>query len=335
MSSSTLKVPQPRRILTTSPTSFSSHRSSPLWYLAYGSNLSSNTFKGRRGIKPIDQRNVLVRGLELTFDLQGLPYLEPRFANCRFADVGQYDGSKENGGGDGVEDPWTGKGALIGVAYLITPEDFAKVLATEGGGSSYKMVAVTARVLPSYSYSDSDPHSGLTPNLPDSGSGVTQNAHEGNVESKAEDGEVETIQAFTLLAPSERTRATPGRPSARYLKIILDGAREHALPPSYITYITTLKPYTAHSIRQKIGRVLFLVTWAPTIFPIFMLSALLGRLLAMWKHRGGGGGGGGGGEGEAPRWLQASRRILWDVMWWTYDHGWRRVFGDGEGEDGV
>jgi hypothetical protein len=45
-------------------------------YLAYGSNLSSETFRKTRGIVPISQVNVLVPGLTLTFDLPGLPYLE-------------------------------------------------------------------------------------------------------------------------------------------------------------------------------------------------------------------------------------------------------------------
>jgi hypothetical protein len=45
-------------------------------YLAYGSNLSSETFRKTRGIVPISQVNVLVPDLTLTFDLPGVPYLE-------------------------------------------------------------------------------------------------------------------------------------------------------------------------------------------------------------------------------------------------------------------
>ncbi|KAI7198557.1 hypothetical protein KC316_g11445 [Hortaea werneckii] len=50
-------------------------------YLAYGSNLSNETFRGNRGIKPLSQINVQVPSLRLTFDLPGIPYAEPCFAN--------------------------------------------------------------------------------------------------------------------------------------------------------------------------------------------------------------------------------------------------------------
>jgi hypothetical protein len=37
-------------------------------YLAYGSNLSNETFRGNRGIKPLSQVNVQVPSLRLTLD---------------------------------------------------------------------------------------------------------------------------------------------------------------------------------------------------------------------------------------------------------------------------
>jgi hypothetical protein len=50
-------------------------------YLAYGSNLSYETFQKGRGVKPLAQLNVQVPDLRLTFDLPGIPYAEPCFAN--------------------------------------------------------------------------------------------------------------------------------------------------------------------------------------------------------------------------------------------------------------
>lgn len=50
-------------------------------YLAYGSNLCAATFLGKRGIRPISQVNVTAPTLRLTFDLAGMPYTEPCFAN--------------------------------------------------------------------------------------------------------------------------------------------------------------------------------------------------------------------------------------------------------------
>ena len=55
-----------------------------IFYLAYGSNLSAETFQGKRGIRPISQLNVLVPELALTFDIPGIPYLEPCFANTKY-----------------------------------------------------------------------------------------------------------------------------------------------------------------------------------------------------------------------------------------------------------
>lgn len=53
-------------------------------YLAYGSNLSAEVFRGRRGIKPISQVNVYAPELSLTFDLAGIPYFEPCFAGTQY-----------------------------------------------------------------------------------------------------------------------------------------------------------------------------------------------------------------------------------------------------------
>ncbi|KAF3930905.1 hypothetical protein ABW19_dt0206440 [Dactylella cylindrospora] len=84
-------------------------------YLAYGSNLSAETFLGRRGIKPLSQANVRVPSLTLTFNLAGVPYKEPRFANVRPREKGDRE--------------------LMGVVYEVTPEDYSTILKTEGGYS--------------------------------------------------------------------------------------------------------------------------------------------------------------------------------------------------------
>lgn len=55
--------------------------SATVLYLAYGSNLSAETFVGNRGIRPLSAINVSAPALDLTFDLPGFPYLEPCFAN--------------------------------------------------------------------------------------------------------------------------------------------------------------------------------------------------------------------------------------------------------------
>lgn len=99
------------------------------WYLAYGSNLNSATFIGRRNISPIKHSRVIVPGYCLTFDISGIPYGEPGFGSIAKRE------ELEN---------CTKQPTLQGVAYLVTAEDYAHIIATEGGGASYKQIEVDA-----------------------------------------------------------------------------------------------------------------------------------------------------------------------------------------------
>ncbi|KAL5501183.1 hypothetical protein ACEPAH_9570 [Sanghuangporus vaninii] len=270
----------------------------PLWYLAYGSNLNSNVFKRRRGIKPLEERHVVVEGLELTFDLPGLPYVEPRFANCRFA-TGPSDNALVSGNDDKVakfvqcggdidlNGVWTGKGALIGVAYLVTPEDFARVIKTEGGGSGYRIISVQGKVF-------------------------REEINPGEKKGKIEVTE-EMVHAYTLFAPEGKIRTQPGQPSVRYLTLIREGAEEHKLPPSFIAYLESVAPYSAAIFRQKLGAVVTVALGAPT----FIVVLLLGLVFA---HK----------DGSNPRWVNKSRGKLMGFIWRVYDKCMLGLFGDGE-----
>ncbi|KAJ4471605.1 hypothetical protein J3R30DRAFT_3450208 [Lentinula aciculospora] len=112
----------------------------PRWYLAYGSNLSATGFVVKRNITPLDTKVVIVDGLTLTFDNPGVPYIEPRFANCRLVEPAAEQWSPEN--------PWMGdRGSLMGVAYLLSPADFLTILRSEGGGTSYQPLIAPAAPL--------------------------------------------------------------------------------------------------------------------------------------------------------------------------------------------
>lgn len=52
-----------------------------IWYLAYGSNLSTKKFIHDRGITPISSVSVIVPGWTLSMDSTGVPYSEPAFAS--------------------------------------------------------------------------------------------------------------------------------------------------------------------------------------------------------------------------------------------------------------
>ena len=122
-------------------------------YLAYGSNLCDETFLGKRGIKLLSATNVVVPELRMTFDLPGIPYTEPCFANsARRETKGQRAcsvtsekapliGSALSTAAEYNKDKW--KKGLVGVVYQVTASDYAHIIATEGGGSSYQDVPVS------------------------------------------------------------------------------------------------------------------------------------------------------------------------------------------------
>lgn len=87
-------------------------------YLAYGSNLCSSVFQGNRGIVPISAVNVVVPELRLGWNLEGIPYAEPCYANAERRD----------------NQTKSIHGALVGVVYEISAADFSHMLRTEGQG---------------------------------------------------------------------------------------------------------------------------------------------------------------------------------------------------------
>lgn len=269
-------------------------------YLAYGSNLSAETFKGTRGIQPLSAVNVHVPSLDLTFDLAGIPYIEPCFANTRYR---REPTGTELGEQDYHKDRWT-KG-LIGVVYEVTPEDYRTIIATEGGGASYLDVVVPCFPLPD-------------------GTKVVSEVPEG-----------EHFHAHTLLQPADEDalpttttdvrRRNNGRsrihrpdpsyaqPSARYLKLITDGAEEHSLPDNYVAYLYNIRPYTITTVKQRIGQGLMVTMFGPMLLLLFGL----GKVFADE-------------EGKIPAWLATLMGMLFRMLWGVYDGVFVKAFGDGE-----
>lgn len=104
-----------------------------LWYFAYGSNMSAEKFRHRRGILPEEVVRVSVPGWVLTMSVPGLPYQEPSFSSVR---------QRKESEVECINAP-----DVIGLAYLISSEQYRKVIASEGGGIAYDDVALCARVL--------------------------------------------------------------------------------------------------------------------------------------------------------------------------------------------
>ena len=261
---------------------FSSRDGSPdedtVLYLGYGSNLSAETFRGKRGIRPVSQVNVVVPSLTLTFDLPGIPYTEPCFGNVRHRDEALQDEGYH-------KDNWP-KG-LVGVVYEVTREDYIHIIATEGGGSGYQDVLVDCYALSGEPSQD----------VPVKPTGQPFKAH-------------------TLFAPSKLTRPdhSYAQPSARYLKLITDGATEHGLPLEYQAYLQQIRTFHLTSTRQQLGAFVFLSVWAP-----FFLFFIGGAAKIFLKP-----------DGTYPEWFAKFLNAMFGACWASYDEFFKKTFGDGE-----
>lgn len=270
-------------------------------YLAYGSNLAAETFLGRRGIKPLSATNVHVPSLDLTFDLPGIPYTEPCFANTSYRRVPQLpfpptkpwseSSEKEEHSYLNCEDRsldyhklrWP-KG-LVGVVYEVSVEDYRTIVATEGGGASYQDIVVPCFALPT--------GINIVPTIPST----------------------VPFMAHTLYCPALNPRPDPdyAQASPRYLALITSGACEHELPLEYVRYLKGLRGYTITTSRQKIGRAIFLVLFMPMLAFLLTLSKVFADE-----------------EGKLPRWLAVILATIFAVIWKAYDLFFKRLFGDGE-----
>ncbi|KAF2112349.1 hypothetical protein BDV96DRAFT_450822, partial [Lophiotrema nucula] len=267
-------------------------------YLAYGSNLCNETFRDKRGIRPISQINVQVPDLRLTFDLSGIPYVEPCFANSAVRDPEEDDG--KDGKDKYHKDRWH-KG-MIGVVYEVTPSDYAHIIATEGGGSSYKDILVACHPLPD---GETVPESPSTPSF----KAHTLFAPTPKPDPKA--CQLNTSGRFSRPDPSY------AQPSARYLKLITDGATELSLPAEYQTYLHNIRPYTITTMKQRMGQAVLIAIFMPFLFMIFALQQQFQD-----------------DKGRTPKWLASLMGALLLGLWTSYDNVLVKMFGDGERTEG-
>lgn len=345
--------------------------SSTVLYLAYGSNLCAETFLGQRGIRPISQVNVSAPSLRLTFDLPGIPYKEPCFANTAPRKIpkppklppklpdppsklpeppselpsppdmrplphnipslpGQGGSPHASQHGDPVWD----KG-LIGVVYEVTAADYATIVKTEGGGASYQDILVPCfPLLPNVGVPEKPPipelpkpflaHTLYAPLVPGGGKQPEDDESaalrkgkliNGGRDPEEPDDPRKKWQDWwkKLLLQPVRPDPEYAQPSARYLKLITDGAREHDLPQDYQRWLQSLQPYTITSRRQQIGQLLFLVLVLPLVGIILGLSRILADK-----------------DGRIPVWLGVAMGGLIHLSWMAYDGGFKPIFGDGE-----
>jgi len=306
------------------PTSTDPHGGpSTILYLAYGSNLAAETFLGKRGIRPLSQTTVAVPSLVMTFDLPGIPYTEPCFANTAYRHPSKPSPPPSSTPSSPSEkspllpsSPTKNSGyhnpswpkPMVGVVYEVTPSDFAHIIATEGGGASYQDVLVDCHPL----HADTS----LVP------------SHPTTPPFKAHTLFSPTTPPGTPTAPDHGRFSRPdpnyAQPSLRYLNLLRDGAEEHGLPSEYRAYLDELQPYRITTQKQALGRFVFAMVWSSLVMGVFKIGRLFHDK-----------------NGRSPGWLARLMGAIFRGVWMSYDGLFEGIFGDGErtqeregGEDG-
>ena len=294
-------------------------------YLAYGSNLSAETFMGVRGIRPLSRVNVAVPTLELTFSLPGIPYTEPCFANVDYRKLPKNPKLPDNpiiGHPPPIvpiKPPMTTTagfkkwdGPLIGVAYEVTRQDYQTIIRTEGGGSGYQEIPVVCIPLPPRM---SVPEKPPIPELPKPFVAQTLYAPYLPPRSKPPPGDDPRKKRwwYRFLISPQRPDPNYAQPSARYLKLLTDGAAENELPDDYQQWLGALQPYTMTSRRQKIGKAIFGVL-------VGLLMFIMQTVLKPFA----------GDDGRLPHWLRVGLTAFFAMEWAAYDHVIKPICGDGE-----
>lgn len=93
--------------------------------------MSTEKFTGSRGVKPIASARVWVPNYVLAMEIPGIPYWEPSYGSLRQRNDAETE--------DAV------KPDVVGVAYLLTAEQYRQVIASEGGQIAYRDISITGK----------------------------------------------------------------------------------------------------------------------------------------------------------------------------------------------
>jgi gliotoxin/aspirochlorine biosynthesis gamma-glutamylcyclotransferase len=249
----------------------SSETPGDIWYLAYGSNMSRAKFTGGRGIKPKAAARVRVPGWILAFNIPGMPYSEPAFtsivrresisgtgfgsenqknlnepvkqnrsvATCtrpclnQNSHLNSANGSYGNEKSAFLQEEMLAENFpdVLGVAYLITADQYTHVIASEGGGIAYSDIELSARPV-----SEAD--------------------------SELVGGDSVCVRTLGAILHREPWPL----PSKRYMDIINTGAVEADLPGYYREFLAKIKTYEAPKRgRGKAGASVFLAVFGPLL----------------------------------------------------------------------
>ncbi|KAG0355646.1 hypothetical protein BC939DRAFT_456021 [Gamsiella multidivaricata] len=227
-----------------------------IWYLAYGSNMDPKVLTGRRKIQPIESRPVIVPNYWLSFDIGGIPFIEPCFASILKMDSSRlhekaYALHVHSRTQHGREFLWDESHpdhpqrsyppVLQGVVHRITLRDWQLVIQSEGGWgydvpTGYNQIEVDCVVV----------------------------------------GSKEHLSAHVLEARPLSVK-THCQPTARYKSLLTAGAAHHSLDPAYQRYLAGIVPYECTGLRSRIARSIFTVVSSP----LMIMFAIM-----FWRNKG-------------------------------------------------
>jgi hypothetical protein len=149
--------------------------------------------------------------------------------------------------------------------------------------------------------------------LQEAGNGYTGLGYEAtDMQCKTYDGQALQCKVLRLANPVKIGFQT--FPTQRYFGLLEEGAKIHHLDAGYQSWIRSLPRYEVpHSLRQKIGRLIFLLIFVPPQAVFIILSYF-------WRPE------------QSPRFISTALYRLRYPTWWCYTNLFRPLFGSGAGE---
>jgi len=300
-----------------------------VWYFSYGSNMNPSVFEQKRHITPLATRICYVPDYVLTYGEGALPYLESAFCTCiprsQFNDLEEESKAKAKVKAAKVErdrdrdnsyhhhpeaeqhqeqEQRRRRPDIHGVAFLITQQQYERVLLTEGGWGwqayrhhpvwnigHYGVAEVECMEIASAitaSTSTASTSTSTTNSTSTDSTSINTNTVSSNHRQK--------FKAYTLvgLLGSDGTKQRYDcNASQRYYNIVIEGAKSSGLPHLYQDYLKECHPPYNHSLQpqpnqnnRNTNTTFFALFVARNIMLVFYFPSILlemGTLFVCWK----------------------------------------------------
>ncbi|KAF2815500.1 uncharacterized protein BDZ99DRAFT_485766 [Mytilinidion resinicola] len=260
-------------------------RESARWYFAYGSNMSATVFKTNRKIQPLETEVACIKSHTLCFNIPGVPYTEPGMGGIRAIKEDEKD---------------VGFGPVYGVAYLLSDNEFGRVIASEG--SVHHTRPLPPRVCSSDPYINTD----------SSSSGGIAYKVTKTVATFEKDNT--TAIVYTLTGRHDLDASYDRLPSYRYMSLLIRGAHELSLPPSYQEKLVAQPTFNPpQTLRYSLGKRSFDALWKRVQYCII-------RGVRQFKSD----------DGHVPGWFLKGFDCLMWTMWLHHDYVHSKIWGRGD-----